>query len=435
MIKMKNIFSLLFVIAFLSSCTFDDQVDPNAPSANSVASNATQGELNLLATGIEATMRNGFETFNTASGSIAREMYKFDADPRNTEDLLGKDGVPLDNNTFYLTSTYNSRYRVIKNCNILLDALENTSSVSEQEKNGYRGYANTIKALMYSQVLMNLGSNGIRFDVADPNNLGPFLSEDASWDAISSLLDMAEGQISGASFVFNLSSGFDGFNTPADFTKFNRALAARIALYKGDNTGAIGLLNDSFYDLNGDLTTGPKHVFSTGSGDVPNPVFKPEGQSGDQLVVHNRFLENATAGDARLAKFRERVDATSQDGLNGTHETALYATNSSPIDIIRNEELIMIFAEASIQNNNLGDAVTALNVIRNAHGIGDYTGGMSQDDLIDEMLYQRSYSFWGEGQAMFDLRRYGRLNDTFLPIDRAGDIIHTQFPIPLTENQ
>jgi len=63
--------------------------------------------------------------------------------------------VPLDNNTFYLTSTYNSRYRVIKNCNILLDALENTSSVSEQEKNGYRGYANTIKALMYSQVLMN----------------------------------------------------------------------------------------------------------------------------------------------------------------------------------------------------------------------------------------------------------------------------------------
>jgi hypothetical protein len=25
------------------------------------------------------------------------------------------------------------------------------------------------------------------------------------------------------------------------------------------------------------------------------------------------------------------------------------------------------------------------------------------------------------------------LNDQFVPIDRAGDIIHTQFPIPLTE--
>jgi len=60
---------------------------------------------------------------------------------------------------------------------------------------------------------------------------------------------------------------------------------------------------------------------------------------------------------------------------------------------------------------------------------------MSQDDLIDEMLYQRSYSFWGGGQAMADLRRYGRLNVMFLPIDRAGDIIHTQFPIPLSKNQ
>ena len=432
---MKNIFSLLFIIAFLSSCTFDDQVDPNAPSANSVASNATKGELNLLATGIEATMRNGYETVVTAAGSIARELYKFDADPRNTEDLLGKDGAMLDNNTFYLTSTYNSRYRVIKNCNILLDALENTSSVSEAEKNGYRGYANTVKAIMYTQVLNILGSNGIRFDVADPNNLGAFLSESASWDAISGLLDMAQGQLNGSSFAFNLSSGFDGFNTPADFIKFNRAIAARVALYKGDNAGAISLLGDSFYDLNGDLTTGPKHVFSTGSGDVPNPVFKPAGQSGDQLVVHNRFIENGVSGDARLSKFRARIDATSQDGLNGTHETALYATNSDAIDIIRNEELIMIFAEASIQNNNLGDAVTALNVIRNAHGIGDYTGGMTQDDLINEMLFQRSYSFWGEGHAMQDLRRYGRLNAENLPIDRPGDLVHLQFPIPLSENQ
>ena len=51
------------------------------------------------------------------------------------------------------------------------------------------------------------------------------------------------------------------------------------------------------------------------------------------------------------------------------------------------------------------------------------------------MLYNRSYSFWAEGHTMFDLRRYNRLNDTFLPIDRVGDIIHTQFPIPPFEVQ
>ncbi|MEL6989206.1 MAG: RagB/SusD family nutrient uptake outer membrane protein [Bacteroidota bacterium] len=382
---------------FVASCTFDEQLDPNAPSANSVSSDASLNELNLLATGIEGTMRNGFETYVTASGSIARELYKFDADPRNTEELLGKDGAPLDNNTFYLTSTYNSRYRVVKNCNILLDALNNTNSVSENEKNGYRGYANTVKALMFTQVLNNLGSNGIRVDVADPNNLGPFLSEDAAWDAIGALLDEAQGQLSGASFAFDLSSGFEGFDTPQTFTLFNRALAARVALYSGDYGGAILELSNSFFDGAGDLSIGPKHVFSTGSGDATNPVFKPAGQSGDQLVVHNRFLDNSTAGDARLSKFRARIDATSQDGLNGTHETALYATNSDPIDIIRNEELILIFAEASIQLGNTIEAVNAINIIRNAHGIGDYTGSTDQEALIDEMLYQRSYSLWGEG--------------------------------------
>ena len=162
-------------------------------------------------------------------------------------------------------------------------------------------------------------------------------------------------------------------------------------------------------------------IFSTASGDVLNPVFKIPGQSGDQIIVHNSYIEDIREGDTRISKFRPRVDATSQDGLNGTHETALYESALAPIDIIRNEELILIYAEASIQEGNLDDAVTALNVIRNA--------------LIEEMLYNRRYSFWAEGHRMFDLRRYGLLNADNLPIDRPGDQVFQQFPIPLNENQ
>jgi len=431
--KLKYIFGLsIFLIA---SCTIDDQTDPNAPSINSVLADASIQQLNLLAAGIESSMRNGLETYAAATGSIAREMYKFDADPRNTEDLLGKEGVSLDNNTFYLTAVYNTRYRCIKTANILLESLENTSSVSDEQKNGYRGFAKTIKALMYSQVLDYLGSNGVRFDVADPENLGPFLSESDGRTAILGLLDEAYSNINAGSMDFMLSSGFDGFNTPAKFAEFNRAIAARVSA-RGGNYGAVtSYLANSFMSMSGDLSVGPKHSFSISGGDITNSVFKPMGQSGDQLVVHNRFIDQATAGDARLSKFRARVNATSQDGLNGTHETALYASASSPIDIIRNEELIFLAAEASMQSSDLGAAIAAINVIRNAHGLADYSGGMNLDAVTDEWLYQKSYSFWGEGQTMFDLRKYGRLNDTFLPIDRAGDLIHTQFPIPLSENQ
>jgi len=434
---MKKILYYICFILFLglASCSIDDQTDPNAPSINSVLTDASIQQLDLLVNGIESSMRSGLETYVAATGSIAREMYKFDADPRNTEDLLGKEGTMLDNNTFYLTAVYNTRYRAIKTANILLEALDNTSSVSEAQKNGYRGFAKTVQALMYSMVLDYLGDNGVRIDVADPENLGPFLSESDGRAAIQNLLDEALSNINGSEFIFNLSSGFDGFDTPSTFSQFNRAIGARVAARGGDYGAAMSLLGSSFFNAGGAFDLGPKHVFSLGSGDQQNSVFKPEGQSGDQLIVHNRFLENATAGDTRISKFRMRINATSQDGLNGTHETAIYTSNTDAIDIIRNEELMFIMAEARMQTGDLAGAVDILNVIRNNYGLAPYGGSVTGDDVTNEWLYQKSYSFWGEGQHMFDLRKYGRLNDSFLPIDRTGDLIHTQFPIPLSENQ
>ncbi|MBB4079970.1 hypothetical protein GGR28_002597 [Lewinella aquimaris] len=432
--KKYNILSLLGLLAlFVFSCEIEEQFDPNGPSINSVLTNASKAELDLLVTGIEAGMRNGMAGYVTASGTIARELYIFDADPRNTEDLLGKGDLQLDNNTFYITGPFNSRYQVVKNVNILLEALDNTDSVSEAEKQGYRAFGNTIKAYMLSQVLDMLGTNGIRLDVSDPENLGPFLSQDASYDAILDLLDGANSALSGAEFPFFLSEGFRGFNTPQTFSQFNRAIAARVATHAARYDRALSYVNASFLNLDGDLSEGVEHIFGTVAGDLLNPLYKQEGQSGDQLVVHPRIIANATPGDERLDKFRLRVQDTGQDGLNGAYETALYATATSPIDIIRNEELVLIYAEANINLGNLEEGERALNIIRNAADIGDYSGPVTQEALIDEMLYQRCYSLWGEGHRMWDLRRYGRLNANFLPIDRAGDDVFTQFPIPLSE--
>jgi len=47
------------------------------------------------------------------------------------------------------------------------------------------------------------------------------------------------------------------------------------------------------------------------------------------------------------------------------------------------------------------------------------------------MLNQRRYSLFGEGHRWIDMRRYNRLNT--LPIDRPGDDVWEEFPIPATE--
>src|SRR5690606_7554569 len=99
---------------------------------------------------------------------------------------------------------------------------------------------------------------------------------------------------------------------------------------------------------------------------------------------------------------------------------------------IRNEELILVYAEANILLGYLQEAEKALNVIRNSAGLPDYSGLKTIDALTTEMLKQRRYSLWFEGHRMFDLRRYG-LSST-LPIDRPGDQIFNIWPIPQEES-
>jgi hypothetical protein len=99
--------------------------------------------------------------------------------------------------------------------------------------------------------------------------------------------------------------------------------------------------------------------------------------------------------------------------------------------VITNEELVLIYAEAQIQTNNLSAGADALNKIRSNAGLGPYTGPVEQAALINEMLRQRRYSLFFQGHRWIDLRRYNRLNE--LPIDRPGDVVHQQFPRPFPE--
>jgi hypothetical protein len=434
-----HIVLVAILLGGLTSCSFDEQTDPNGPSLEGILSGASINQLNNLVVGIESTMRNSLGVQTVASGSAARELYIFDADPRNTANVLGKNGSSLENSDFYSTAAWAGRYRAIKNANILLQSIENTTTISAEQTNGYAGFAKTVIAFELIEVLKSYGR--ARVDVADDLNLGPILDFTEALAQVRLMLDEGFSNLNsaGSSFVFNL-AGFEGFNTPSSFAEFNRATAAIAALYAGNKGAARTALSGSYFDLSGSLTNGPKHVFSQSSGDATNPVFKgPSGateetaNNGDQIIVQNSWITDAEDGDTRVAsKAAVRILPTGQDELNGTHETRLYASNIASIDLSRNEELILVFAEAQIGSDN-SQAVAALNVIRNASGLPNYSGATNDASLVTEMLNQRRYSLWSENHRMFDLRRYDLSNT--LPIDRDGDIVYNVFPVPLTDVQ
>jgi starch-binding outer membrane protein, SusD/RagB family len=420
-----------------ASCEIEEIDDPNNPSRSGIEENATVGGLNNLVAGTESLMRSEIGFYYDAVGIIGREYYFFtDADPRYTGELLGKGESTLDNAGFYGTRPYAGRYQVILNSNILITAVNNTTAdLTTEEKNGYIGFAKTAQAYSYLLALNLQYENGIRIDVSDPDNLGDFVSYTEGLTAISGLLDEAYTLLenSGTAFRFNLSSGFDGFDTPETFASFNRAIKARVELYRGNNAAALTALDESFMDLvldeQGDLDIGPLHFYSQAGNDVLNPVYRSPGDA-EALIVHPSFLSDAADNDARvLEKTLARTVAT-LDGLSGDHDVILYESTASGIPIIRNEELILIYAEANIGIDNT-EAVNAINLIRNAHGIGDYGGATTNEALIDEILFNRRYSLFGEGHRWIDLRRYDRLDE--LPIDREGDDVWVQFPRPVSE--
>tara|TARA_R110002020_G_scaffold475593_3_gene711158 strand:+ start:1418 stop:2731 length:1314 start_codon:yes stop_codon:yes gene_type:complete len=430
--------SMLFLAGTLSvSCEIDEYSNLNGPEVSDIVADLSRGDLRDLVGGTFYSMRNRLGTYYDDVGVVGREYFRFSSsDPRFTADLLGGENSVLDNNTFYTTGPWSARYRTVKELNIISDGIANsTADFTEAERNATLAYANTIKA---HELLLNLNlmdENGIRLDVSDPNNLGPIVGKAEALTGILNLLNESATLLANAgdSFPFEFPVGFTGFDTPATFLEFNRALAARVALYQEDYAAALNYLSNSFLDLTGDLDTGVYYSFSLDATDLPNPMFFPlNASTAGARIVQSSFVTDAEAGDTRLSKVVQRDESLTLDGLTGNYDVFLYPSQTSSIPLIRNEELILIYAEASIFTTP-ANAVTGINRVRTEAGLTAYTGAQTEAALIDELLKQRRYSLYAEGHRWIDVRRYDRLNT--LPLERPNDDVWSSFPIPLNENE
>ena len=430
----KYSFKYILLLAVTSMVFYSckkDYGNLNSPTVEAFLNNATKDQLNNLVSGTESGMRTVLNFYLDDAGTLGREGYRFSgSEPRYVTDLLGANSGTLSSSNFYITQPWAARYQVVKNCNVLIQAADKSSLISAAEKSGYKGFARTIKAY---QLLLNFNltyTNGIRIDVADPDHLGAFVSYTDALTAIASLLDSGKTDLTSASVVFPL-AGFAGFSDAAGLSKVNRAFAARVAIYQKNWDAALTALSGSFYKLDTSFTLGVNHAFGTGSGDQLNNMFIPQNQSGEIRVAHPSFAADIEANDDRIGKATLRASTASLSGLSSNRDVWVYTSSTGPIPIIRNEELILIYAEANIQKNNTTEALKAINRIRTGHNLPVYSGATTQDALITEMLKQRRYSLFYEGHRWIDMRRYNLLST--LPIDRTGDDVWDKFPLPVSE--
>ena len=152
-------------------------------------------------------------------------------------------------------------------------------------------------------------------------------------------------------------------------------------------------------------------------------------------LTTEKLWNDAEAGDLRL-KNKLSVVSPSISFTNGVVYATKYLANmynsaSSPVPIIRNEELVLIAAEVAAQQGKTTDATKYINIVRKASGLKDYAGATNKDALINAILKERIYSLWYEGHRWVDMRRYGKLAEIALPV--AGMAIYDKLPRSLAE--
>jgi hypothetical protein len=421
-------------IGVVTGCQETTVPNYNNPSVDALTSSPTPSVVGTATSGLLVLYRSATAVEGWQMGSFGRESYNLlQAEAR---DLLGFYAGPIVPGGFAQDLGWSAAYTNLRQIQSVLTAVDKVSGYSAAQKEAVKGFAQTIAAMELLRQIKIRDTIGIVVQLPpDPHALGAVVGKDAALASIASLLDSAQThlQAGGAAFPFALTSGFAGFNTPATFVLVNRGIRARVDVYRRQWAQALTDIAASFVDTSStslaNLAKGVYNVWSTASGDSPNPLFDPTPTA---LYVHPSITSGAqkrTDGspDLRLTRKTAPGVVRSLLGVTGTTKFTIYSSQNDPTPILKNEELILLRAEANFQLGNTAAALADLNFIRvNSGGLAPLPASFS-GDFITEILYNRTYSLlFVQGTRWVDARRYSRLAQ--LPKANASSISELIFP-------
>jgi hypothetical protein len=459
-------FAIAAGLFLLGACNFDI-LNTNQPTQDDLINNPTKVKLGAAATGLFATSRGGIQALIWRLGSMGREGVNLSGN--NQPDFQEPYFGPVQAGGSFGGTLYNDRYALIRSANIYLDAIDGAPDLTAAEKSASKGMGKTLKALAFAYVIETRASLGAPVDVDRPVSAppAPFVTEDSVWGYIIGLLDEAEADLTAAGsvdFPFPVPPGLSAFGTPATFVQFNRALAAKANVLRATVTGGCGgtpatcynaaltALGGSFIDATpANFQSGAYFDFSTGPGDAVNGLSEPLNS-----LTFFALQDNFT--DAQLQTGGSLADQRVLDKVTAAADTQIALLGSIPIPgelkftvfftsgqadqnhgipIIKDEELILLRAEASWFTGAKAAALADIDLVRqNSGGLPatSLTAASTEQEFVTELMYNRRYSLlWEQGARWIDARRFGRLTD--IPNAVPGGNVPPVMPVPLTECQ
>src|SRR6266566_61577 len=407
----------------LGGCNLD-LTNPNQPTVASTLSNP-RASISRMVVGVLATYRDNRAAQIRALGSFGRETYyMFITDGRF---ITGR------------YQNYRNAYAAMQLINSSPTSVSPTT-LTAPEKAGALGVLKTFIALDMLHVIEARGPIGAVVDMTDDvNAVNPIVSEDSVYKWISAKLDEAQADLVAdtmSAFYFPMHTGFSAFgvaaNKPAGFGQFNRAIKARVEAKRGSlgcgapcYTAALTALGATWIaNLDGtNRDNGVYVIYSTSAGDILNGASF----TGDKnYYVHPSI--DSIPGVAQDDRYRRKVALSTsacstnytspqtEVSVTATYRACTYATNVTPTPIIRNEELVLLRAEAEWFTGATAAALTDLAAVR--AGSGATRGGTAvvkfatpavDSEFVAEVLLQRTLSLYQEAHRFPDYRRFGKL--------------------------
>ena len=409
---MKRSIVVLAAAAALAGCSQDLTVrNLNSPSAGGAVTRST---VVADAQGLIALMRGLAEQGVRFQGVWGRETYDLrPQEPRAYTDLLIG---PRDPNSFNANTYFGGNYTAIVNARSLYDAVKGVSDMTDPEREAVRGWAQTVEAYAYAQIAVNHPGWGAPLEPpVDPTGaLAPVATQADLYGRAVALFDSAATHLlaGGAAFPFSFTPGFAAFATPATFLKVNRALAARTLKYMGKWSQALTALQGSFVDASQSTTSGAFFDHGTADGqNGTNPFYNVPTD-----YIHPRIRAEAQTQpdgslDARVAEKLKPIAPVTLYGITVSDVPIVYSSPTSAFPLIKNEELLLIRAEAELATGNAAAALQDVNAVRTGSGhLAPLPASAAGPGLLDEILYEKRYSLlWEGGFTYLDALQYGRL--------------------------
>ncbi|WP_318310259.1 RagB/SusD family nutrient uptake outer membrane protein [Flagellimonas crocea] len=326
---------------------------------------------------------------------------------------------------------WSEAYEAVNAANLVIGQIDNL--VDGPEKNNILGQALAARAIAHfdlariyamipTQSADAANSPGIVYlKVEDGDTGDPFAQP--SRETVASNYSEIIGDLEQAAQLIGTSNGEGRLNRNAVY-----AMLSRVYLYNGDYQLAINAANQvtaDIVDANVEGALLDVYEDTTNEGVIIEWSVNTSSESGfnnvgvlySQTTPPNTVLEYAveyeffTSLDPNdLRREVIQYDATNQGNNYNAIRKFLGETGQVngrvDVKVLRAAEVLLNKAEAQFELNQPGNALTTLNMLRDAR-YTSYTGGESGQALEDAIQYERRVELCFEGHRFFDLKRRG----------------------------